>query len=136
MITILLVGQDESLLEGVSQTLMAAGHTVVSSHSVAAGVEALQQRPALVAVVEHELLLSESAARIPLAPGGGILVFHVAEHGAIPLPPRLRRLTIAELELPLERNRLVSLVKHVEGRAQSVGRDDPDVRPGASSPEA
>jgi DNA-binding NtrC family response regulator len=136
MITILLVGQDESLLEGVSQTLMAAGHTVVSSHSVAAGVEALQQRPALVAVVEHELLLSESAARIPLAPGGGILVFHVAEHGAIPLPPRLRRLTIAELELPLERNRLVSLVKHVEGRAQSVGRDDPDVRPGVSSPEA
>jgi hypothetical protein len=79
-------------------------------------------------------MLSESAARLPLAPGGGILR-RSRESDAIPLPPRLRRLTIAELELPLERHRLVSLVKHVEGRAQSVGRDDPDVRPGASSPE-
>ena len=135
MATILLVGSEESLLEGVSQTLTAAGHTVVSAHSVGEGIEALKQRPALVAVVEHDLLLSESAARLPLQPGGGILVFHVAESGAIPLPPRLRRLTIAELELPLERHRLVSLVKHVEGRAQSVGRNDPDVRPGVSAPE-
>jgi DNA-binding NtrC family response regulator len=134
MAIILLIGHDESLLEGVSQTLTAAGHTVLSSDSITTGVEALRDRPALVAVVEHELLLSESATRIPLAPGGGILVFHVAEHGAIPLPPRIRRLTIAELELPLERHRLVSLVKHVEGRSHLV-RDDPDVRPGASSPE-
>ncbi|HEY8166369.1 MAG TPA: hypothetical protein VIF83_12510 [Gemmatimonadaceae bacterium] len=136
MATILLIGSEESLLEGVSQTLIAAGHAVISSQSIAAAVDSLGDRSALVAVVEHHLLLSESAARLPLAPGGGILVFHVAEHGAIPLPPRLRRLTIAELELPLERHRLVSIVKHVEGRAQSVGRDEPDVRPGVSSPEA
>jgi DNA-binding NtrC family response regulator len=133
--TILLVGHDESLLEGVSQTLIAAGHNVISGQNIASAVETLGDRSALVAVIEHHLLLSESAARLPLAPGGGILVFHVAEHGAIPLPPRLRRLTIAELELPLERHRLVSIVKHVEGRAQSVGRDDFDVRPGASAPE-
>ena len=135
MATILIVGNEESLLEGVSQTLTAAGHVVVSANTVAEGIEALQEHPALVAVVEHELLLSDSAARLPLAPGGGILVYHVAESGAIPLPPRLRRLTIAELELPLERHRLVSLVKHVEGRAQSVGRDHPDIRPGVPSPE-
>ncbi len=38
------------------------------------------------------------------------------------LPPSLQRAVLADLTLPLERNRLVALVAHVEERAKATGR--------------
>jgi hypothetical protein len=41
-----------------------------------------------------------------------------------PPPPALQRSVLADLSLPLERNRLAALVQHVEERARETGRSD------------
>jgi hypothetical protein len=61
--------------------------------------------------------------RVPLAPGGAFVVFHGEDASPAPLPHRVQRATLAELELPLERQRLLALVRYVENRAQTVGWD-------------
>ena len=41
---------------------------------------------------------------------------------AVPVSHAVQRLTLAELMLPLERQRLVALTHHVEERARQAGR--------------
>jgi len=42
------------------------------------------------------------------------------------LAPALQRALLADLALPLERNRLLALVQHVEERARATGRRSHD----------
>jgi hypothetical protein len=50
------------------------------------------------------------------------------------LPPEGARIVMADLELPLERTRLVALVEYVSSRARAVARPEGQNRPGTSAP--
>ena len=119
-----IIGSDVALVEGLAQTLGATGHCPAVAASVTDAIETTAGSPPLIAVVERALAAaSAEALRIPLAPGGALLVYDsMATAPRAPLPRAVQRITLAELTLPLERQRLGALVQHVEGRAISAGR--------------
>lgn len=124
MAKILVIGSDIALLEGLAQTLGATGHAPVLASSVAEAVERAAGAPPLIAVVERALAASGTEVlRLPLAPGGALVLYNSEAAGDRPAIARaVQRLTLAELTLPLERQRLVALAQHLEGRAISAGR--------------
>jgi DNA-binding response OmpR family regulator len=124
MTKILLLGRDEALLEGLVQALSAAGHAPSVAHSLADAREIAAREQPLVAIVDR-LFAAASASEllsVPLAPGGALVLFRTAGSLALALPPVLVRSVLADLTLPLERNRLVALVQSVEDRARASGR--------------
>jgi DNA-binding NtrC family response regulator len=124
MATILLVGTDVPLLEGLAQTLAAVGHTTQLASSLAEAMEAAAIEAPLVAVIDRGLILpTGEALRVPLARGGAMVVYRPDGVTAAPLPVAVQRAALADLRLPLERHRLVALLQHVEQRARSTGRD-------------
>ena len=124
MALLLIVGTDNTLIEGISQTLTGAGHELMFARSLAEAIEAVGDLRPMVLLVERSAIDEiRSTLRVPQAEGGAILVFHPEDTVAPPLPHRLQRATLAELELPLERQRLLALVRYVEKRAHTVGRD-------------
>lgn len=123
MSTILLIGSNTALLEGVSQTLASAGHRALLAQSVAEALDlAAAERP-LLAVIEHEVAGAE-AMRIPLERGGAFVVYRSHAGATMPLPAPLARATLAQLVLPLERQRLLALVERVVERSAATGRTD------------
>jgi DNA-binding NtrC family response regulator len=135
MATLLLVGSSEPVMEGLAQLLATAGHRVTVATSAEEAVEmAVRVRP-LVIVAERAAARGATLLGARLAPGGAIVLFECSDAPSTAVSPALRRVTVAELELPLERHRLVALVRYVEGRAQSVGRGresgPPDAEAGA-----
>lgn len=134
MTHILLVGDDETLLEGLAQSLSAVGNRPVVTGTLAEARELAIQRPPLVAVVDGELAanaVSETLA-IPLAPGGSLVLYRGMGAPRRPLSPMMHCAVLADLMLPLERNRLVALIQHVQRRAQLTGRArtiSPEARP-------
>lgn len=124
MARIVIVGRDSALVEGLAQTLAATGHQPAIAGSVSEAVETTAASPPLVAVIERELAASSAdALRLPLAPGGALVLYGLEPSSrGVPLPRAVQRLTLAELSLPLERQRLVALVQNVEGRAIRTGR--------------
>lgn len=129
MASILVVSPDSAFIEGISQTLGAAGHQVVVASDMSEAVETLHSARPLVALVSTDELMSSGALQVPLARGGALLTFRTTEDAPPSLPFRLRRATLADLQLPLERKRLLALVKFVEDRARTSGRaadDDAD----------
>ena len=124
MATILLVGTDVPLLEGLAQTLAAVGHNTRLAGTIAEAMEVASADPPLVAVIDRTLILSTGdPLRIPLARGGALMVYRPDGASAGPLPVTLQRAALADLKLPLERHRLVTLLQHVEARARTTGRD-------------
>lgn len=126
MASILLIGRDAALLEGLMQSLAGAGHSSRAAHSAAEGVEQAATHPPLVVLAERRLAQSEpELLRAPLASGGALLLYHAddAEPGSLSAP--LQRLVLADLALPLERHRLLALVQRVDERAQATGRRHP-----------
>ena|SRR5688500_9367360 len=124
MATILLVGTDVPLLEGLAQTLAAVGHNTRLASTLAEAMEVAAAEPPLVAVIERTLIQPMGdPLRIPLARGGTIVVYRPDGAAAGPLPVALQRAALADLKLPLERHRLVTLLQHVEARARTTGRD-------------
>ena len=136
MALILVVGPDAAVLEGLSQTLIGAGHHVHLAADISEAILSLSGARPLVAVMDRdELIRGGLGLRGSLAAGGAIIAFHCDEADTIRLPFELRRATLAELQLPLERQRLLALVKFVESRARAAGKDahddtpDQEVRP-------
>ena len=124
MATILLVGTDVPLLEGLVQTLAAVGHNTRLASTLAEAMEAAALEPPLVAVVDRMLIQPMSdPLRLQLARGGTIIVYRPEGATAAALPVSIQRAVLADLTLPLERQRLVKLVQYVEGRARPTGRD-------------
>jgi len=115
----LLVGADAALLEGIAQALASAGHHVLTAASLAEAGFVAAASPPLLAVVDRALLAHADVRGIGLAPGGALVVFGDPQS---PLPAPVRRMVLAELRLPLERERLSALALHVEARAASTGR--------------
>jgi len=122
--TILLVGTNAPALEGLAQTLSAVGYkSQVSVNLHDARDLAMTERP-LIAVVERSLASASGSETlwIPLASGGAIVLFRTGAPKSEPLSPSLQRAVLADLSLPLERNRLIALIQHVEARARAAGR--------------
>jgi len=124
MATILLIGSNQALLEGLAQSLVNAGLTVHHAHTAHEGVEiALADRPLVVVVERRSAETDPDALRIPLASGGAVLLCHTDGDAPSSLPPALHRLVLADLTLPLERNRLHALIHRVADRARVTGRE-------------
>ena len=124
MTHILLVGPEAPLLEGLVQSLAALGHSPVVALNLHEARELSSQHPPLVGVVSRALAAEASSEMlgIPLAPGGALVLYHSVGSPPSTLPPALLRAVLADLTLPLERNRLVALVAHVQDRAVVTGR--------------
>ena len=122
--TILLVGSDAALLEGLSQSLAALGYVPKVATGMHEASDCAAADPPLVVVVSSELAADVGAdvLRIPLAAGGALVLFHDAGRGPVILSPTLQRAVLADLALPLERHRLVALVQHVLHRSRTTGR--------------
>jgi hypothetical protein len=124
MTALLLVGTDNALIEGIAQILTAADHQLYFAPTLAEALETVGDvRPIMILVERSAIDEIRMTLRVPLAPGGAFVVFHGEDASPAPLPHRVQRATLAELELPLERQRLLALVRYVENRAQTVGWD-------------
>jgi hypothetical protein len=121
---VLLVGEDGALLEGLAQSFAAMGYSPKVAETLHDARDTGAADPPLLAVVERALAdeASADALAIPLAPGGALVLFRGSpvEGGAI--SPTLQRAVLADLTLPLERNRLMALAQHVRDRVRATGR--------------
>ena len=123
MATIVLIGSDAALLEGLSQTLASGGHRPHLAATIGEARElAATERP-LVAVIERQLAMTGSEVLgLPLARGGALLLYRTSGPADGSLSAPLQRATLADLTLPLERQRLMALIQSVEERARLTGR--------------
>ena len=123
MATILLIGSDEALLEGLAQSLTALGHRALMPHDVSEAVDIATAQPPLLAVLGQAALHSDPRAlRIPVVPGGALVLYRTVGEMATMIAGTHRNV-LAELILPLERNRLLALVHHLEERVRVTGRE-------------
>ena len=123
MALILVIGSDPALLEGVSQALGGEGHQVTVAHDVPEAMESLLSLRPLVAIVNRDHLVNGlTGAAIPLAKGGALVTYLTSDEEPRTAAFPSRRAPLAELRLPLERKRLLALVKVVEDRAKTCGR--------------
>lgn len=122
MALILVIGSDPALLEGVTQALGGAGHRVTVAHDVPEAMESLNGLRPLVALVNRDYLADQlSGFAIPIARGGALLTYRGSEDEPRNASFPARRAPLAELQFPLERQRLLALVKVVEDRARTCG---------------
>lgn len=137
MTQILLVGQDEALLEGLVQSLVALGHSPEVAFSVTEARESATRVQPLLAVVDRRFAAASAAdvLSLPLAPGGALVLFRTHGTMALALPPFLQRAVLADLTLPLERNRLAALAQTVDERARARGHTRRESPAAPNSPE-
>ena len=128
MATVLLLGTETPLLEGLAQTLAAHGHAAWAIHEPTDLLAAARAAGPVLLLVERTLLLEPDIARLlPLAIGHttiitfreGLTTASLAERGPA-LSPLIQRLVLADLCLPLENLRLAALVGSMERRAALV----------------
>ena len=136
MASILIVGADGALLEGVAQLLAAAGHVVRLAPTLAEAAALPAEEPPLVALVQRGLLVARGAAARALAAGGATVVYHSTDGELPSLPARVQRATLAEVALPLERNRLLALVQNVVERQAATGRERRPATPDQQRPSS
>ncbi|HTJ22499.1 MAG TPA: hypothetical protein VL383_08880 [Gemmatimonadaceae bacterium] len=131
MTQILLVGTELPLLEGLAQSFAALGFTPTVVQTLHEAREVAAQHTPLVAVVSRSLAAASTsdAMSIPVAPGGALVLYRAVGSPLVTLSPTVQRAVMADLALPLERNRLVALVQHVGERARLAGRGPDDRTP-------
>jgi len=124
MTQILLVGIETALLEGLAQSFGAMGLSTTVTPTLHEARETAAQQAPLIAIVSHALAAETTGEtlNIPLAPGGALVLYRAGAGGGAALSPTMQRTVLADLALPLERNRLVAIVQHVEERAKTTGR--------------
>ena len=121
---VLLVGEDGALLEGLAQSFAALGYSPQTAETLHEAREAATAEPPLLAVVDRTLAAEANAGAlaIPLSPGGALVLYHSSVDNWPAISPTLQRSVLAELALPLERNRLMALAQHVGERVRMTGR--------------
>jgi hypothetical protein len=128
---ILLAGQNTALLEGLAQALANTGHRVVVAVSREEAEESQARLSPILTVAERSLVSDgepeRSLLRGTLAGGGALVTYREAGDTSRALPAAIARHVLADLVLPLERNRLVALAEHLATRAKAVGRMPTDV---------
>lgn len=124
MSSILLIGTDAALLEGLAQSLVAAGHQPQVGGSLSEAADLAGRETPLITIADRALLAGDGAAAmgIPRLAGGALVLYRKVGDAQVTLAPALQRSVLAELTLPLERQRLLALVQSVEGRAFAAGR--------------
>lgn len=125
---ILLVGSDLPLLEGLAQSFAGLGFAPTVAPTLADAREIASHNAPLVAIVSRMLAASSTAdtLSIPLAPGGALVLYRSVGSMLVTFSASVQRAVLADLTLPLERNRLIALVQHVEQRAKASGRTAQD----------
>ena len=123
-LNVLLVGEDAALLEGLSQSFAGLGYRPHVATTVHEARDLASDHAPILAVVERELASTATAdvLGIKLAAGGALVLFHEANAPKPAIPMGLQRSVMADLALPLERNRLIALAQHVQERARTTGR--------------
>ena len=121
---VLLAGGDAALLEGLAQTFAAQGYAPRVVGSLHEARDAASRDTPLLVVIEREMAAeaSNEALAIPVLPGGALMLYHTRADERSAVSPALQRAVMAELTLPLERNRLLALAQHVSDRAIATGR--------------
>lgn len=136
---LILIGTDDALLEGLAQLLAGAGHKVQVAHAVAEAEEIAAHSAPLLVVIDRDSVASdngEAASRIPLASGGAFVLYRTTsdQGGSLALAHGIARQTLADLALPLERQRLAALAQYVKARARESGRVRFDTPPERRAP--
>jgi NAD(P)-dependent dehydrogenase (short-subunit alcohol dehydrogenase family) len=127
MITTLVIGGDDSLVEGIVQALASAGHRSHVVRSLQEAATAVAELRPLVTLVARGCASDPEFLRLRLPAGGALVLYRSHDDTAPPVPPSVQRLTLADVELPLERQRLVALVQRLTERAVAAGRASHDV---------
>lgn len=124
MTYVMLVGSDVALLEGLAQSLAGLGHRFSVSTSLGEAREAAAAKAPLVLVVDRALasIAGSDLLSLPIASGGARILFRPPSAAHSNLSPALQRAVLADLTLPLERQRLAALVQSVSERAKATGR--------------
>lgn len=127
---VLIVGGEPAVQEGVLQAARAAGLTATGCPDIACAREAASESPPVALVLHADLASAgEELRRISLIPGGAVILFRDAESGGASAGRQYTRSVIAELRLPLERARLIALLKHLVARARVTGHDKRSAEP-------
>ena len=129
MSTTLVIGSDEGVLEGIAQVLAAAGHRAHVVRSVAEAAAVLSEVRPFAALVERDLAATPEFQTLRLPQGAALLLYRHDEQATPALPTAIQRLTIADLVLPWERQRLVTIVQRLTERAVASGRTRRDTPP-------
>jgi hypothetical protein len=134
---ILLVGGNTALLEGLAQALASSGQRVIAAHSLDEAGELQARHPPILTVAERHMVADAEPAKsflhATLAGGGALVTYREAGDTSRALPAVLARHVLADLVLPLERNRLVALAEHLATRAKAVGREADVTLPDSAS---
>lgn len=135
---VILVGSDEALLEGLAQTFASGGMSPTVVPTIIDACEAAVDAAPIMVVMDRESAVSKpgDALSVPLLPGGSLVLYRAGgEREIVATPTVLRRAVMAELTLPLERNRLVAMATRAMERAVTTGRaptkrkEAPEIRP-------
>jgi DNA-binding NtrC family response regulator len=129
MTTSLVIGSDESVLEGIAQALAVAGPQPHVVRSIAEAMAVLQEIQPIVAVVERRSAADPEFLRLRLPPGCAVVLYRHDEHATPALPTAIQRVTLADLVLPWERQRLITMVQRLTERAVASGRARRDTPP-------
>ena len=125
------------MLEGLTQALAHTGQRVVVAHSLSEAEEIQGREAAVLTVVERGLVTESDPGRAfvrtTMAGGGALVTYREAGDTSRALPAPIARHVLADLVLPLERNRLLALAEAVSSRAKVVGREA-DVTPRNAPP--
>jgi DNA-binding NtrC family response regulator len=122
MTTSLVIGSDESVLEGIAQALAVAGARPHVVRSIAEAVAVLQEIQPLVVLVERQSASDPEFLRLRLPPGCAVVLYRHDGEATPALPTTVQRLTLADLVLPWERQRLTTMVQRLTERAVASGR--------------
>jgi DNA-binding NtrC family response regulator len=126
MATTLVIGSDEGVLEGLAQALHAAGHRAIIARNLDDAATLLGAERPVVVLVERGCAASTEFLRLRFPPGLALVVYRDADSPVEPLPSLTQRITLADLVLPWERQRLITLVQRLAERAQATGRGRDD----------
>ena len=121
---VLLVGEDAALLEGLAQSFAALGYSPRVALTLHEAREGALADPPLLVIIDGQLAAESSAdaLAVPLSPGGALVLYHSNADTRPLIPPTLLRAVMADLTLPLERNRLIALAQRVSERVRLTGR--------------
>ncbi len=103
--------------------LAGSGHLTSTAHTLAEGRALAAMQQPLAVLVETRIALSEpQGIPAPMTRGGAVLLYRTDESPSSIIPQSLQRLVLADLALPLERHRLLTLVRCMADRALVTGR--------------
>jgi DNA-binding NtrC family response regulator len=138
---ILVLGTDDALLEGLAQALSASGQPVAVAKTIDEVEELTARTAPLLLIADRARLASAGGARLArlaVAAGGSLVAYRGSgeDDTVFALPAEVARIALADLELPLERNRLVAIAVYAAARAREVGRPGRRTPPPESPPES